>query len=154
MKKEVIIAIIGGFVLGLIITFGIATAQKSLSKHKAQQELQSPTPTPDSNLSENHSLSLFINNPAANALSRQAEINISGSTEPFSMIAAISANGRNSTVADAQGSFSLPFTLSLGVNLIEVQAYTEDGQSAQTQINAVYSPLSTVSPTPTGKQTP
>jgi len=40
MKKEVFIAVLSGLVLGLIITLGIYTANKSLNKLKTQKKIE------------------------------------------------------------------------------------------------------------------
>ena len=72
VKKEVLIAIIIGFGLGLVITFGIWTANRAL-KTSAPQEEGSPeeitnTPRP--------AFSLIINSPEDSSVSDKEEIEV------------------------------------------------------------------------------
>ncbi|MCJ7829738.1 hypothetical protein MUP50_01460, partial [Patescibacteria group bacterium] len=70
MKKEILIAIIIGFVLGLVITFGIWTANKSLKEGTSTQSSQitenetNITPSPQAE----EKLPLTIISPENNAL--------------------------------------------------------------------------------------
>ena len=73
MKKEILIAILIGFILGLIITFGIWTANKSL---KDNQEEQPPRKTggvsvltPEEAEELKKQISLEITEPTNNSIS-------------------------------------------------------------------------------------
>ena len=146
MKKEVIIAIIGGFVLGLIITFGIATAQRSLNNRPPRLTTDTTTPLIPSPSPPQHNL--FITSPQNNSPTHESKLMVSGSTTGGSMISLISTNSQNTTVTDAQGNFSLPIELDLGVNLLNLNSYDPQGNVAQANLNVVYIPLN-LNPTPT-----
>jgi hypothetical protein len=143
MKKEAVIAIIGGFILGLIITFGIVTAQKSIKEKSAPPTIV-PTVIP---LPTVPSISLFINSPQNNELVKEKVTMVSGSTDPNSMVSIISTTDRNSAVADPQGNFSFPIELISGVNLITVASYNPQGISIEKNLKVIY--LKNTAPTPT-----
>jgi hypothetical protein len=149
MKKEVVIAIIGGFVLGLIITFGIATAQQSIHSSQPSTTTNSITPTPPP---PPPSHTLFINTPSPNSVNHAAQLMVSGSSSPNSYVGVVSTSDRNSTIADAQGNFSLTIELTSGANILDVTSFNESGQSTTRQIKTVYAPIINLhlpSPTPT-----
>jgi hypothetical protein len=128
MKKEVIIAIIIGIGIGLVITFGIKTAQQSLSK-----ELQNPQPEVVSTTSEINAVpshSLLLVSPRDLSIIAADEIDISGSTTPFSLIGIISNSDQNTVMSDMQGNFSTTLSLVPGVNIIKATSITNTGEQA------------------------
>lgn len=134
MKKEVLIAIIAGISLGLIISFGIATAQRSLKKQSSALEIE-PTISPQ--ITPNQS-SLFVNSPQPNAVVSESPFLVTGSTLPGSMVAIQNGSTYTSGVADAQGNFALSLNLSEGANLIVVSTYSESGQTDRTSFKIAY----------------
>lgn len=141
MKKEVLIAIIIGFGLGLIITFGIWKANQSLREIGLRQtptepplsnpQEQFPTPT-----SEN---ALIITTPEDNSISNQENIAITGKTAPDANLAIVYNDGEKIIQADSSGLFSTQITLSGGVNQITVTSVDNDGNEYSQTINVVYS---------------
>jgi hypothetical protein len=137
MKKEVIIAIIIGIGIGLVITFGIKTAQESLSK-----ELQNPQPeltvnTPEVIEAPVHQIE--ITSPKNNSVIEKNTVSVSGTSTPFSMIGLISTTDQNATMADNQGNFSLMASLTAGVNILTLSSYTVSGEQAVATIQVVHS---------------
>jgi len=139
MKKEILIAIIIGFILGLIITFGIWTANKSLkngTQNKQENEQASPTPTPSQNKEE---MFLQINSPANNDIIGQEEVTIEGQTKPQAIVAVVYQEDDQLIQADSQGNFSVDITLVGGANEIKISAYDNQNNEAQQTLDLVYS---------------
>lgn len=140
MKKELVIAIIIGFSLGLVVTFGIWTANKSLKKAASTtQEISetktgalSPTPTTSSSL-------LIINSPEQDFLTDVEKINVSGKTVPESTVAIVYENGEKILSTDSEGNFSTEITLISGANEIKISSFDKDDNEVTKTITGVYS---------------
>jgi len=143
MKKEVLLAIIIGFGLGLVITFGVWKANKALKEVAQKQELPpsqvqeeekitSPTPFPTQ-------LSLVITSPEDNSIINKEKINISGKTSSEATVVITYEEGEKVIQTDENGNFSTEITLVGGANEITVSAYDEDGNEVTKTLNLVYS---------------
>ncbi len=139
MKKEVILAISIGFALGLIITFGIWTANQSLKNLPQPSPKASvpPSPTPSNSQITNNQLT--INTPDDEALVSTNTITVSGTTTPVATLLIVSENGEQTTLADASGNFSLDVDLITGFNTITVYSYSTDGNEASKSLIITYS---------------
>lgn len=141
MKKEILIAIIIGFVLGLVITFGIWTANKSLKEGTSTQSSQitekeiNITPSPQAE----EKLPLTIISPENNALVNQEKLEIVGKTSPKSMVAIIYEEGEKIIEADEKGDFTMEITLVGGGNEINISAFDSQNNEASKNLNIVYS---------------
>lgn len=136
MKKEVLIAIIIGFGLGLVITFGIWTANKALKTSAPQEEATlaeevERTPSP--------AFSLVITSPEDNFLSDEETIEVNGTTAPKAIVVVLYQEGEKILEADEKGNFSTEINLSGGVNEIKVSAYNQEGSEEQKTLTVVYS---------------
>lgn len=137
MRKEVLVAIIIGFGLGLVITFGIWTANKALRETApttvpTEEETEvTPTPRPV--------LELAITSPENNTISEEETIEVSGQTAPNAVIAIVYPEGEKLLEADEDGSFSTEISLIGGDNLIEISAFNEEGDQANKTLTVVYS---------------
>lgn len=139
MKKEILIAIIIGFILGLIITFGIWTANKSLKNgNQNKQETGQVTPTPTPSLNE-EGISLQITSPTNNDIISQEDITIEGQTKPQAIVAIIYQEGDQLIQADNQGNFSAEITLTGGANEIKISAYDDQNNSIEKSLDIIYS---------------
>ncbi|OGV89963.1 hypothetical protein A2Z41_02950 [Microgenomates group bacterium RBG_19FT_COMBO_39_10] len=138
MRKEVLIAIIIGFGLGLIITFGIWTANKALKETAptttapAEEKVETkPTPAP--------TLELTIVSPKNNTISDQELIEVSGQTIPQAIVAITYPEGEKLLEADEDGSFSTEISLIGGDNQIKISAFNDEGDEATESLTIVYS---------------
>jgi len=137
MKKEVLIAIIIGFGLGLVITFGIWTANRALKEAHPQQEAPlevkevTPTPTPG--------LSLFITSPEDNSISNQEAIEVKGKTAPEAVVVILYQEGEKILEADENGNFKTEISLAGGSNEIKIAAYDQEGNEVSKTLMVVYS---------------
>lgn len=132
MKKDVIIAIASGLILGLIITLGIYTANKSLTKRKAQKQAETTTsPIPSPPLSKKaKKLSITSHEPFD--LIDESEITLSGIAWPNAVVAVMSETTSQITTADQDGIFTFKFDLIKGFNELTVIA-TDELKQAETQ---------------------
>lgn len=131
MKKEVLIAIVSGLILGLIVTLGIYTANKSLEQQRAKKEAAtqtSPLPSPPVTAQKTLDITSHENFDLIN----QSAITLSGIAWPEAVIA-LMAEGDNQLIqADDEGIFSFKFQLVKGFNEITLIA-TDETNQAQTQ---------------------
>jgi len=142
MKKEILIAIIIGFVLGLVITFGIWTANKSLKEGATTQPKEVtenetniiPVPT-----QTEEKLPLTIISPENNALVNQEKLEIVGKTSPKAVVAVVYEEGEKIIEADEGGDFKQEITLVGGGNEITISAFDNEGNEASKTLNLVYS---------------
>ncbi len=140
MKKEILIAIIIGFVLGLVITFGIWTANKSLKEGSTNQPQETvennnnPTPT-----QTQEKMQLTIISPEDNDLVNQEKVQIVGKTSPGAEVAAAYPDGEKIIEADENGDFTLDITLVGGGNEITISAFDNQNNEISKTLNLVYS---------------
>jgi len=139
MKKEVLIAIVIGFALGLLITFGIWTANKAIltkseapPEEKEVQETVEPTPTPVG-------FSLNILSPQDESLIDTNKVEIKGSSVPAAIIVIVAENGEKIIEADENGSFATEVSLVRGINEITITAFNQEGEKTSKTLSVVYS---------------
>lgn len=138
MKKEVLIAIIIGFALGLLITFGIWTANKAiLTKSEAQPEEkeveETVKPTPPVGFTLN------ILSPQDEALIDTNKAEIKGSSVAAAIIVIAAENEEKIIEADENGSFATEVSLVRGINEITITAFNQEGEKTSQTLNVVYS---------------
>jgi len=131
MKKEVLIAILSGLIIGLIITIGVYTANRSLEKQKAKKAEQTQTPAPSPPLTNNQK-TLDITSHENFDLINQSEITLSGIAWPNAVIALMAEKDNLLVTADEEGVFSFTFNLIKGFNEITVVA-SDETNTTQTQ---------------------
>lgn len=135
MKKEVLIAILIGFGLGLIITFGIWTANKAIKETPSEEVV----PPPTVEISPVPAFSLTINQPEDNSLSENEKITVSGSTAANAVVVILYQEGEKILEADKEGNFETEISLVGGANEIKVSAYDSEGSETSQTLTVVYS---------------
>ncbi|MCJ7827582.1 hypothetical protein MUP65_00340 [Patescibacteria group bacterium] len=143
MRKEVVIAIVLGFGLGLLITFGVWQANKKFQQPSAQQAEPSPTlavtPAPEQpSLPPQKSL-LTITEPVDNMLVDVEEVVVSGSTTPEAIVVIFYEEGEMILEADQSGNFSTTIFLVIGANEVRIKAIDENGEQAEEMLTIDYS---------------
>lgn len=139
MKKELFLSIIIGFGLGLLIMFGVYTANRAL---KEASRIQSPIVEPKATSSatpESSLQTLTIVSPLDQAIIKEAKIILSGVTSPGSWVVILSEKGEKAVLADSEGNFEAEITLIGGENEIEIISVAENGERASKIITVVYS---------------
>jgi len=139
MKKEILIAIVIGFALGLLITFGIWTANKAIltkseapPEEKEVQEIVEPTPIPVG-------FSLNILSPQDETLIDTNKAEIKGSSVAAAIIVIVAENGEKIIEADENGSFATEVSLVRGINEITITAFNQEGEKTSETLSVVYS---------------
>lgn len=130
MKKEVFIAIIIGFGIGLIITYGIYTAQTAIkNRTNNTQNIESN----DQNKTETEGHNVHIVSPEIETVSPEPQITLSGTTTPNSYIVILTSADEYITKSDQSGSFASEITLEAGANFIGVTSISPEGTKATAQ---------------------
>lgn len=143
MKKEVILAIVIGFGLGLVITFGIWIANRSLKNLGGPKPAASPetvlTTTPSPNPSPTVSSSgLIISTPADEALVIDPNIKVTGTTARGNTVIVMHENGQEAVTVDANGNFSDAVKLLGGYNTITVVSVSPTGEQTAKTLTVTY----------------
>ncbi len=139
MKKEVILAVISGLVLGLIITLGLYTANKSLTKLKTQKRIDKQAenlPSPPLALTDK---TLDITSHETHDLINQSDISLSGIAWPEAVVALMTETDNILTQADSEGIFSFQFDLINGFNEMTIIATDETGDTQTQSLILTYS---------------
>ena len=139
MRKEVLIAIIIGFSLGLVITFGIWTANKAIKQTAPNQQEESTQAEQPTQIPTPASIGLQILSPEDNSLVNQEKIIISGKASLAGTIIILYENGEKIIDSDSSGNFSAEIILISGENEIIVTAYDEAGNEISKSITIIYS---------------
>jgi len=134
MKKELVWAIITGFGLGLIITYGIWSTRKALKPQPQPIEkievTLTPTPQP---------ISLEIEKPKDESIIDKDKTSLAGKTDPRAILVIFTEEGELIIEADGEGKFETEIELTEGANEITVIAFDEEGNEASQSMTIVYS---------------
>ncbi len=153
MKKEVVIAISIGVFIGLIFTYGIWLANKSLK----EAGIAKPTPTPKiteiSPTQEPINSVLTINSPVDSLLTNQKSIIVSGTRLPDHTLVILSENFQYILPATTSSKFEQSVSLDAGYNRLKIISIDKDGKLEKIDRLVTYSTTSSLfddnqSPTP------
>jgi hypothetical protein len=129
MKKELLIAIVIGLLLGLVVTFGIYTARRNSSIQESAELLASGSPGVMPNTSPNSSL--VISSPEDGLITSNKELQVSGTTEADAFVFIFFDGEYRIEKADGTGNFSTKITLKEGPMIIQVRTLDEAGNSTE-----------------------
>lgn len=137
MRKEVILAVIIGIILGGVILYGINLANNSSMINLNGEDTDnngsklSPTPTkkPD------NQVSIII--PQANAVITESQITLKGSAKPNSNVAIITESDDIITTSDTSGNFSSVINIINGENTITVTAIDDKLATSSASITII-----------------
>ncbi|MCG2692437.1 hypothetical protein L6272_06505 [Microgenomates group bacterium] len=132
MKKEVIIAIIIGLLIGLVFTLGISTANKALNQQKAKKLTPQDSGNSLTTSNNNQQKTLTVTSHENFDLINQSEITLSGIAWPNAVIALMAETQTRLIQADSEGIFTFQINLIKGFNEISLIA-TDETNIAQTQ---------------------
>lgn len=138
MKKEVLIAVIAGLVLGLVITMGIYTANRSLNQQRAKKVMQN-TPAPTALPANFNNKTLNLTSPESFDLVEKSDLTLSGVAWPEAVVALITEAGSQIIRADEEGIFVFETRLIKGFNEITVIASDETGTTQTQNLVITYS---------------
>lgn len=129
MRKEVVVAVSIGLILGLIITYGFYQARstvETIGRVAQDDTLQSPPAASDAQLESLGTLTLA--SPEDESVTDNQQVTIAGTTTAGSLVVIFIGEKPTVTTADDSGSFSITTELSNGGNVITVHAVDEDGR--------------------------
>lgn len=138
MKKEVVLSIVIGFGIGLIATFGVYWARRSIKEANliqsplASQERQNENSSPTAQ-------SLSLASPLDQSISQTSKVSLSGTTNPSSWVVILTEKEEKIIQADKKGNFETEISLVGGENEIRVEAIAENGEKESKTITVVYS---------------
>jgi len=139
MKKEVLIAILSGLILGLIVTAGIYTANKSIEQQKIKKSANEQTSPVPSSPANNADKQLTITSHQPFDLIDQSEVTIAGIAWPQAVVALMTENDNQLVTADNEGVFSFTTNLIKGFNEITVVATDNENNTQTTNLTLTYS---------------
>jgi len=137
MRKEVVLAIVIGFGIGLIATFGVYNARQAL---KEAGQIQTPQASgEENNQTPTEGQILSLASPLDQSMTNESKTSVSGTTSPSSWVIILAEKGEKIIQADKKGNFETEVNLIAGENEIEIQAVSEDGEKTSKTITVVYS---------------
>lgn len=137
MRKEAIIAVVAGLIIGVIAAFGIW----QVNSQKAPQEVltsTSPEQTPTPVLSTK-TTGINLTQPQTNSVLTSSPTTLTGITQPNTLIAISGEEEDYTIVSNVDGSFTQEVELVSGVNQIKLFAFDQSGQKQESEITVVYS---------------
>ncbi len=153
MKKEMLVAVIIGFLLGLVITYGIYRI-RIVGKHPKQVPITttapSATPSPEDSL-------LTIHNPEDGLVQKEKSLTVTGRTIPDSYVVLFLNDAELIRQSDADGNFSFDTTHVDGSNLLVLQVLDNDGKIIRKErtviVTSLYEEPPSESASPSAKPT-
>lgn len=136
MRKEVLVAILIGIILGSAVAFGIWRANLALlPKKEAVQTEQQPLASPE----EQKTSSLIIIQPENNTIVSQDKVTIKGAASPNSTVVILTNLKDYVAETDKDGAFEQEVELEGGANEITVVSYDSEGGEAKEMLTLVFS---------------
>lgn len=140
MKKEFIIAISAGLLIGGILVGGILTANQALQNNSNSLVSANATPSqPTAKDNEKGEIPLNLVAPQDLLLTKTGKTSIEGKTLANTHILIQSETDTFYLKSDDQGTFSQEVSLSSGSNDLTVTALTDTGESSTKTVSVVYS---------------
>lgn len=130
MKKEVLIAILIGFGLGLTITYGLYRVRLAMQDEPPSiDQIVNTTPSPSS---EAQSI-IAIHNPINGTVQTETNTTVAGTTLPNAFVVLLVNNENYIQTSDGTGNFSFEVPLSQGSNVLTTHVINENGDSISTE---------------------
>lgn len=146
MKKEMILAIFLGLVLGLIVTYGIYTARQSLTDSGGISTEGSPEPISETQAALHNAITLL--SPEEGSVYTTPEVKIIGTTDPLAQVIIMLNDKPFILESDSSGNFSVEDTLRAGANFVVVRAIDEEGNIATMERTIAYTTVDFDQPIP------
>jgi hypothetical protein len=135
MKKEILLAIIGGCLLGLVIGFGLWRLNIAFSSSRNQnKESDNGQQTKNSD-----GFSIELTKISDNDVFYENPVIFSGITKPNSKIIISSEDSDYFSLADNKGSFEKEIKLIGGINQIIITAFDLGGEKKEKKLLVIYS---------------
>lgn len=138
MRKEVLVAILIGAILGGAVAFGIWRANLFLVPKKETVQTEQ-TPPPAGGQITQETSSLITTQPENNSIISEGKVTIKGAAVPNSIVVILTNSKDLVTQADKDGTFEQEIELEGGPNEIMVTAYDNNGNETTQTLTLVYS---------------
>lgn len=137
MKKDVVVAILVGFLLGVVVALTASNLPKIIGENlKKSKALPIVSPTP---LATSTSILEFaVEEPKDESVSDSKTLSITGLTRPNQTVVLASETDHDVLTADSSGRFASKLDLIEGVNRIYITVYDAAGNSAAKTLNIYY----------------
>lgn len=139
MRKEVLVAILIGAILGGAVAFGIWRANLFLVPKKETVQTEQTTPPPAGGQITQETSSLITTQPENNSIISEGKVTIKGAAVPNSTVVILTNSKDLITQADKDGAFEQEIELEGGLNEITVTAYDNNGNETTQTLTLVYS---------------
>jgi len=138
MKKDVVVAVLVGFILGAGVAVAFVNLPKLMKKGaQLTQDVPKSKITPTISTTITPSTTLEVTEPTDESIASKSSVNIIGKTRANNTLVAVSDLDGVIKTASEDGSFSLPFKLTEGGNKIYIASYDKNGV-AETKILTVF----------------
>ena len=135
MRKELILTILIGLVVGLVVVFGIYRTKNFFTPRDQGTKLEaSPSPQPSAETLGN----LVIHTPEDESIQETSETTIAGTTNANAFVIIFVGDQEFITTADESGNFSISTDLETGSNIIVINSLDEDGLSVSEERTVIY----------------
>lgn len=136
MRKEVVLAVITGIILGGVILYGLNLANNSVQTQKPDETGIAKPSTAPTQITTTSNLS-FVS-PQNHAVITDTAITLKGTAKPNTEIAIVSENDDILTTSDGQGNFSANITLINGENIITIASVDSNLSTASASISVIH----------------
>lgn len=139
MKRDITLAIIVGFIFGVIVALILTNLPKIVKEGiKLQSSKPIATPTIIQVKNTTSSIELTVDSPKDESISDTKIIEVSGSTKPSTTVFIESEIDQMTVESNDSGGFAGKVILSEGVNTIFLTVYDEAGNSITKNLNIFY----------------
>ena len=132
MRKETILAIFAGVLIGVVFAFG---AWRLVKIFKKNAPINSPQPTPK----QKTDFSITLESLSDFDVIYKDEVSFSGLTDPNSDVLVITNEKDFSTKSGGDGSFEIGVVLPAALSEVKVIGFNNLGQSSETKVKLIYS---------------
>jgi uncharacterized protein YpmB len=137
MRKEVILAVIIGVILGGVILYGINMANNAAAPVQTDSRTTETDDTSSTDTPKEQNSTSFIY-PQDHAVITESKITLKGVTKPNSNIAIITEADNIITTSDSDGNYSSPINLINGENTISVTIVDPTLSTSSASITVIY----------------
>lgn len=140
MRKEILLAIFVGLVIGLAITFGVYTVRQHMLRTKTVSEIEASRQI-TATASPQPQLTLALNEPTENLITDRSSLSVAGRALPSSYVVILVGTQEFITTADKDGDFAQTVKLQTDGNLITVIATAPEGKQETLSRTIIYNPV-------------
>ncbi|KKQ43019.1 MAG: hypothetical protein US60_C0009G0022 [Microgenomates group bacterium GW2011_GWC1_37_8] len=139
MRKEIIIAIFVGILVGLVVAFGVWRANSAIKTSNNLSTEKNIQPSPDAENPLNEELNVTLSQPEDLDVVSQNTTQIMGITRPNTLVVISSEEDDYVIKSDLNGEFKQDVKLVSGINDIRLLVFDTNQNISQSNLTLVYS---------------